>query len=85
MDASGSEASILVDPDEIARRAKNAGLTATELCRRAGVPRNTFVRWKSRLTKGININAYDRLISSLLSAEREARLNPPAAFVEVAE
>ena len=50
----------LLTPADIESRAKDAGLTMPEVCKRAGIAVSTFWRWKSGKTNP-SIDVYQRL------------------------
>lgn len=50
----------LLSPVEIEARAKAAGLTLVEVCRRAGIAPSTFSRWKAGKTEP-TLDIYRRL------------------------
>lgn len=54
----------------ICSRAKAVGLSVSELCRRAQVPRSTFEGWKDKYDP--NIDGYRRIIAALEGAELTA-------------
>ena len=59
--------------DDIYRRAKNAGVSVTALCRGAGTARATPDRWRTRLP--MTVTLVDDLEAELAKHEQKA---PPA-------
>ena len=51
----------LPTPRDIERLAFDAGISMTELCRRAGVAYSTFSRWKADVSS-VKLSVVDRLI-----------------------
>lgn len=58
----------LLTPSDIEAKAKAAGLTIAELCRRAGIAQSTFSRWKAGDTKP-TIGVYERLCEAAQPSE----------------
>ncbi len=56
--------------DAIERRARAAGLSLNELCRKAEIARSTFTRWKAG-DNGLRVDSYDRLIDVIEAAEAQ--------------
>jgi len=55
--------SCLLTPSEIEARAKSAGLSLGELCRRADIAMSTFYRWRSGETSP-TLDVYRRLVEA---------------------
>ena len=55
-------------PEFIEARAKAAGLSLEELCKRAGIAMSTFYRWRSGDTEP-RLDVYRRLIAATEPAE----------------
>lgn len=54
---------------EAEERARSAGLSIAELCRRAGIFQSTWTRWKSGATQP-NFKSWNAVIRALEDAER---------------
>lgn len=52
----------LLSPGDIEARARLAGLSLAELCRRAGIAQSTFTRWKAGTTEP-TLSVYRRLLA----------------------
>lgn len=63
-------------PEQIERRAKRAGVDMGIICRRAGVARSVFTRWKNG-TYEPHLDNYRRLVLAV----KEARVNDVRAPV----
>ena len=61
----------LLTPADIEAKARSAGLTIAEVCRRAEIAQSTFWRWKHGATQP-SIGVYGRLCSVIQSAEDAA-------------
>jgi predicted transcriptional regulator len=61
----------VVSPDEIEAKAKAAGLSIAEVCRRARVAQSTFSRWKVGKTKP-TLGVYQRLCEAVEPASEAA-------------
>lgn len=65
----------LLTPQEIEDRARLAGLSLAEVCRRANVAQSTFTRWKAGLSEP-RLAVYRRL---LVATERRRPTKPEVA------
>lgn len=66
---------------EMEAKARAAGLSMNETCRRAGLHRSLFTKWKAG-TKGLTLDSYDRLMAVIRDAEAgggSAAVEPSAA------
>lgn len=59
----------LPTPQEVESRAHEANLNMTEVCRRAGMHRSIFTRWKAG--KGITYGNLEKLLAALPCEETE--------------
>lgn len=55
--------------DYIARECETYGISVAELCRRAGVERSHFQRWKNKVPR--SMKTFDRLLAELDTVETE--------------
>lgn len=54
--------------EAVETRARAAGLSLNELCRKAEIARSTFTKWKAG-DKGLRVDSYDRMIGVIEAAE----------------
>ena len=64
-----TDAALAHTPDEIETMAREAGLSMNETCRRAGLHRSTFTKWKAG--RGLTIGSYNQLIEVIAAAKAE--------------
>lgn len=67
--------SSLLTPEQIEERARMAGMSLAEVCRRANIAQSTFTRWKAGVSEP-RLAIYRRL---LLATERRRPTKPEVA------
>lgn len=63
-----TERLLILTAEEFEAKAKAAGLSIAEVCRRAKVAQSTFHRWKTGYA-GMNLGSYAKLIQAVQDTE----------------